>query len=162
MLIATRYLQSSGAYSHEHLIEMGARMLAVANDLKRDAHILAEELRMDTDLVRSVLAGDASAADALSLLESMVHTYPVSMRELWVDVVDTQRGVLVMSAEASQRSGRVYERIDGRGQRHPYFEYRDTAMSRTSRNMFDLYAMWMTRILAISCWRTTRDTFCIN
>jgi quercetin dioxygenase-like cupin family protein len=131
MLIATRYLQSSGAYSHEHLIEMGARMLAVANDLKRDAHILAEELRMDTDLVRSVLAGDASAADALSLLESMVHTYPVSMRELWVDVVDTQRGVLVMSAEASQRSGRVYERIDGRGQRHPYFEYRDTAMSRT-------------------------------
>jgi methylphosphonate synthase len=127
----TRYLQSPDAYSREHLVEMGARMLAVANDLKRDAHILAEELRMDTDLVRSVLAGEASPADALSLMESMAHTYPVSMRELWVDVADTRGGVLVMSAEASERSGRVYQRTDGHGQSHPYFEYRDTAMSRT-------------------------------
>lgn len=126
-----RYLQSSEAYSREHLIEMGARMLAVANDLKRDAHILSEELHMDTALVRSVLAGDASAADALSLLQSMAHTYPVSMRELWVDVADTRGGVLVMSADASQRSGRVYERTDGAGRTRPYFEYRDTAMSRT-------------------------------
>ena len=43
---------------------------------------------------------------------------------------DTINGIRFMSYEDSKKTGRVYKRVDKNGKLEPYYEYRDTAMSR--------------------------------
>ncbi len=112
------------------LKRLGARILSEANDLKRTPEAMADDLDMDVGLVNAVLAGEADEKDARELLFRMVECYPVSLAGLWVDHDDTDEGVLVMKAAGSEATSRVFDRADSGGQSSPYYEYRDTAMSR--------------------------------
>ena len=116
----------------KHLEALGARILSQANDLKRTPEALAHELDRDPETVRRVIAGEADMETARSVLFAMAETYPISLADIWVERDDTDDGVRVMDAAASVASSRVFDRVDGDGNLTPYFEYRDTAMSRTA------------------------------
>lgn len=109
---------------------VGARVLSEANDLKRTPEALARELGFAQDQIKAVIAGDADMEMAFAVLHTMVKAYPVSLADLWVEQDDTDCGVRVMTAAQSASSRRVFDRRNDVGGLSPYYEYRDTAMSR--------------------------------
>lgn len=112
---------------------MGACLLSEANDLKRPLAIVAKELNIDLPRLESLLRGDLEVSDALEILRKMSEAYPVPLNDLWLDADDTTSGVRLFTAEAAQASARVLDRPGVMGQRTPYYEYRDAAMSRCSQ-----------------------------
>lgn len=113
-----------------HLKALGARILNEANDLKRTPEALAAELGIESSLVHRVIEGRADLTSALNLLHAMTNQYPISLADIWLDEDDTVDGVKVMSAAATAGSSRIFERRDRHGGESPYYDYRDTAMSR--------------------------------
>lgn len=108
---------------------VGARILAVANDLKRTSDSLATELGFDPGIVRSVIDGDCDENTALAVVYAMAATYPIPLSEIWMEKDDTVAGVRIMTQAQSSASSRVFERSTANGELAPYYEYRDTAMS---------------------------------
>ncbi len=109
---------------------LGARVLSEANDLKRTRQALASELGRPQAFVDAVIEGTASVADAQDLMRSMAEVYPISLSDLWLERDDSDDGVIIMTGDASERTARVFDRQDRDGNLTPYYEYRDTAMSR--------------------------------
>jgi uncharacterized RmlC-like cupin family protein len=116
----------------EHLRRLGARLLSEANDLKRTPEALAHDLHWELADVKAVLAGARDCATAERLAQQMATFYPISLRDVWVEADDTDHGVRVMDAKASAASARIFDRVDRNGLLSPYYEYRDTAMSRSA------------------------------
>lgn len=115
-----------------HLRNLGARIFSEANDLKRTPEALAAEIDVDPDTIRAVIEGRASADAAHAVVHAMTDAYPISLADLWVEPDDTDDGIRIMRTLVSERSARVFERPDRRGDLSPFYEYRDTAMSRTA------------------------------
>ena len=113
-----------------YLKALGARILSEANDLKRTPEALAADLDVPADVVLAAVAGDADKETAQQLIYKMTSHYPVSLSDLWLDEDDTDSGVRIMTAAESESSSRVFDRPSAAGDRAPYYEYRDTAMSR--------------------------------
>lgn len=109
---------------------LGARVLSEANDLKRTPEALARELGYDLETVRAVIAGQADVSSARALVEAMADAYPVALADLWSEPDDTLAGIKVMRAADSKASARVFDRARRHGESGPYYEYRDTVMSR--------------------------------
>ena len=116
----------------EYLRALGARALSEANDLKRTPEALASELGFDVDTIYSVISGKAPIGTARRLLEGMAKHYPVSFNDLWIEPDDTDNGVLIVRAAESDRTSRIFDRKDRNGKDGPYYDYRDTAMSRVA------------------------------
>jgi len=116
----------------DYLRALGARLLSEANDLKRTAEALASELGFEEGQINAVLAGESDVETARAVLQAMAETYPVSLADLWIDQDDTDQGVRVVSSDESITSSRVFHRKNRDGGLSPYYEYRDTAMSRTA------------------------------
>ncbi|MGY9107895.1 MAG: hypothetical protein ACKVG0_15470, partial [Alphaproteobacteria bacterium] len=113
-----------------YLKRLGARILSEANDLKRTPEAMASELGLGADAVLSVMRGESSLEDARSLAQRIADTYPVTLSKLWVEHDDTDDGVRVSRAADAKASSRIFDRSDRSGAKKPYYEYRDTAMSR--------------------------------
>jgi methylphosphonate synthase len=113
-----------------YLKALGARVLGEANDLKRTPEILASELGFDAAVVDAVIAGQADEHTAQQLLRAMAARYPIELGDLLVAPDDTEKGVRTLSAMDSTASARIIRRPDRTGTQQPYYEYRDTAMSR--------------------------------
>ena len=110
---------------------LGARILSEANDLKRTREALAVELELPQATVDAVIAGEADVEMAQGLIRAMADFYPISLADLWLEPDDTDDGAAIMRAETSRSTSRVFDRKDRNGALTPYYEYRDTAMSRT-------------------------------
>ncbi len=111
---------------------LGARLLSEANDLKRTPEIMAAELRLSVDFIRSALAGATGAAEVQALARRMAEVYPISLASIWLEPDDTVDGIKHMSAADARATARVIPRSLPDGRTVPYFEYWDTAMSRTA------------------------------
>lgn len=111
---------------------LGARLLAEANDIKRTPESLAAEMGLPLEHIAAAVAGDLSPVEYRSLFEAVAQRYPIAFGRLWIEAPDTDTGVLHMTAAESEVSSRVFERPDRTGLLMPYYEYRDTAMSRTA------------------------------
>lgn len=109
---------------------MGATFLSEANDLKRPTEIVAKELNLDHDLLTSFIDGEVEMETAYNIMRCMSDNYPVAFSDLWIEKDDTQEGVRVFTADESKATARVLSRADRDGNRTPYYEYRDSAMSR--------------------------------
>jgi hypothetical protein len=114
------------------LRRIGARVLSEANDLKRTPHALANDLGEPVEAVQAVIDGEAGLECARDLVQRMTAIYPISLRSLWLDGDDTDGGVKIVTATESKSSARVFDRKDADGAVTPYYEYRDTAMSRAA------------------------------
>lgn len=115
-----------------HLRALGKRVLSEANHLKRTPEALAREIGSPMETIEAVIAGTASIDTVRGVLGRMSEVYPVSLADLWIDPDDTNDGVLIMSAEHSAATSRIFQRRDCAGAFTDYYEYRDTAMSRLS------------------------------
>ena len=113
-----------------YLKKIGARILSEANDLKRTPKIIANELGINEDKIQSVIRGEAKIDDARSLVESISENYPVTFSSLWIESDDTQKGAIIFRDFESESSSRIIDRPNRFGKSSPYYEYRDTAMSR--------------------------------
>jgi hypothetical protein len=120
----------SAKADQDYLRLLGARVLSEANDIKRTPEALAAELGLDIGHLRAVLDGKADRTAAEGVLLAMVSKYPVSLADLWVEPDDTDDGAVICPASASAASSRVFDRKDAKGANTPYYDYRDTAMSR--------------------------------
>lgn len=109
---------------------MGHNFLSEANDLKRPLPIVATELGVPLEVLEAFTQGEVDTATATSLIQQMAETYPVPLGDLLIEQDDTDGGVVVFPKEASEASARVLSRLDRDGERTPYYEYRDAAMSR--------------------------------
>lgn len=112
---------------------MGACLLSEANDLKRPLHIVAKELNVELSRLESLIRGDLDVSEALEVLRRMSEVYPVPLNDLWLDADDTSFGVRIFTREAAEATSRVLDRASRSGERTPYYEYRDAAMSRCSQ-----------------------------
>jgi len=113
-----------------YLKALGARILSEANDLKRTPDALARELGRDPAEIAAVIAGVSDVETAQGVVREMAARYPVAFADLWLDPLDTESGVVVVTAAQSAATSRVFERPNATGRLSPYYEYRDTAMSR--------------------------------
>ena len=111
----------------------GARIRSELNDLKRTPESCARELRIETSAVERVLEGNCSVDDMRALVARIGDYYPVDEADLLLHEDGSTSGVIIMRAADSAASSRVFERLDRHGARTPYYEYRDTVMSRLAQ-----------------------------
>src|SRR5262249_22465906 len=110
---------------HRHLVQVGATLRTLINDLKRDDVTAARELGIDLALLRAALRGEDRLPD--ESLRRAVEIWPVNERDSHPARDDGPAGVRIMRAGDSEASARTLQRA-GRD----YYEYRDTAMSRVA------------------------------
>ena len=114
------------------LKQLGARILNEANDLKRTPDALAEEMGVELDFVTGIIAGNRDIDQVRDFVWKMTEFYPISLADIWLDTNDTVDGAVIVRAADSAATSRIFERADGTGALSDYYEYRDTAMSRTA------------------------------
>ena len=116
-------------YSADHWLRQGAKIRAIANDIKRNGEALATEIGMDLAAVQDAFSGTAGPEIYDRIINRMVEVYPVSRLDLDIRRDDTDEGVVIQTAEGSKATSRVFSRLDKTGESTPYYEYRDAAMS---------------------------------
>ncbi len=111
---------------------VGARILSEANDLKRDSHALAIDLRMDHAIIKDVISGHTTLEVADDVIRRMGDVYPIDETDLRILKDDCDAGIKIMRAKESRATSRIFPRPDKSGELNPYYEYRDTAFSSLS------------------------------
>lgn len=130
-IIFEELIEKCDAVSRDgYLKTLGARLLSESNDLKRTSAALALEIGWNVSEVERVFSGMAPPEVAFNLLIMIVTKYPVTIKDLWLDV-PLHGGYQIMTSTQSQESSRIFSRGGNNGLNDfPYYEYRDTAMSK--------------------------------
>ena len=115
-----------------YLEQLGRRILAEANDLKRTPEALANDLGYELSVVESIINGTADLELVQTVLLKMCAKYPISLAHLWIEQDDTVQGVKIMRATDSKKSSRIFSRKNSSNKEADYYEYRDTVMSRSA------------------------------
>jgi len=116
----------------EYLKSVGARILSEANDLKRTVESMAVDLNIDSKYLQKIINGDCTKKDTFNVINLIERIYPVDSSDLLLINDDCNNGILYFSSENSKKTSRVFDRADKQDKRTPYYEYRDTAMSKLS------------------------------
>ena len=111
---------------------LGARILSEANDLKRTVSSLAKDLKTDENKLQAIIQGQCELDETFQVIEKMGSFYPIDETDLYLPQDDCTQGVKFMRTSESFSSRRIFERKNRFGELTPYFEYRDTAMSKLS------------------------------
>ncbi|MAG26909.1 hypothetical protein CMI47_15325 [Candidatus Pacearchaeota archaeon] len=116
--------------NENHFKVMGARIFSELNDLKRTPEAAARDLGIEFDELDDVIKGNASMERVYGVIGKMGQVYPIDSSDLMVPEDDTTNGVRIMRAEEAEKTKRIFERDDRTGGKTPYYDYRDSAMSR--------------------------------
>ena len=122
--------QSNESLKSPYLQAIGSRILSELNDLKRTVGAAAKDLDIPICELHNIIKGKSTEAAANQLISKMGQVYPIDHLQLHLLKDDTLDGVKFMTAEESKKTSRIYDRLDKSGNLSPYYEYRDTAMSR--------------------------------
>ena len=117
---------------NKYLEALGARILSEANDLKRTLKSMAIELEIDENHLKNVVSGNCSRTEAFAVIDKIEEVYPIDSSDLRLIQDNSEFGVLCFSAKKSIDSSRIFHRKDKNGDRTPFYEYRDTAISKLS------------------------------
>jgi len=112
--------------------DIGKRILSEANDLKRTLGALAKDICMNENILQDILDGNCQLEDSYEVIRKMGNIYPIDVSDLYLLEDDCKNGVKIMRAKESTKSSRVFSRLDKKKELTPYYEYRDTAMSKIS------------------------------
>ena len=107
------------------LIKSGKNFLGILNDIKRRPEDAARELKVSLDEINSILSGKKELS--ADIIEKATKIWPVNARDFYIIHDDCPQGIKIMRCEESKQSSRIMERAGS-----PYYEYRDTAMSKTA------------------------------
>ena len=105
------------------LIKSGRNFLGILNDIKRRPEDAANELKISLEKINSILSGDSELTD--DIVNIAVKIWPVNRRDFYIMEDDCPEGIKIMTASESEKSSRIMNRAG-----KPYYEYRDTAMSK--------------------------------
>lgn len=105
--------------------QLCARIISEANDLKRTIPALARELHYAPAQLETILKGEGSLTEIYEVIDRMGEQYPIDKADLMLLQDDCTHGVKIMRHADSEKSARIFDRKGS-----PYYEYRDTAMSR--------------------------------
>jgi transcriptional regulator with XRE-family HTH domain len=108
-----------------YLIRLGNNFLGLLNDIKRRPEDAARELGVSIDEINAIISGKQKISS--ELVDMATKIWPVNDRDFYIISDDCPTGVLIMTSEESKKSSRIMERAG-----KPYYEYRDTAMSKTA------------------------------
>ena len=111
--------------SSKELIKSGQNFLGILNDIKRRPEDAARELEVSLDEINSILSGKKELS--VDIVDKATKIWPVNARDFYVIHDDCPQGIKIMRCEESKQSSRIMERAGC-----PYYEYRDTAMSKTA------------------------------
>ena len=103
----------------------GQNFLGILNDIKRRPEDAARELEVSLDEINSILSGKKELS--VDIVDKATKIWPVNARDFYVIHDDCPQGIKIMRCEESKQSSRIMERAGS-----PYYEYRDTAMSKTA------------------------------
>jgi len=107
------------------LARMGRNFLGILNDIKRRPEDAARELGISVEEINSIISGKKPISS--EIIEFATKIWPVNTRDFYTIQDDCPNGVKIMKSEESEKSSRVMTRAG-----KPYYEYRDTAMSKTA------------------------------
>ena len=82
---------------------LSARLLVEANDLKRTAASLVEELALPLARIHTAIEGRLEPAEYKALFERMADRYPVALGRLWIEPTDADFVLRHMSAAETTR-----------------------------------------------------------
>ena len=117
---------------NNHLQKMGGRILSEFNDLKRTLESASKELNIELEKLNRIVSGDCDINDIHKLIIKMGDIYPIDISDLFLLKDDCEGGIKLMKHYESKSSSRTFKRKNRDGELKPYYEYRDTAMSRLS------------------------------
>ena len=130
--ISTQFHALSIQQQQFFLKTLGARLFSEANDIKRTRAALAKELGWNEQTIADIFSGQAEIEQTLALLSLLIQKYPLSLKDLWLDL-PLDQGCVVVEPEQSLATSRVFNRLcdatNPNGAKSPYYEYRDTAMA---------------------------------
>ena len=109
---------------------IGSRIRSELNDLKRTPESAANELNFDLTELKLILDGKSSKAQINFLIERMGEVYPIDISDLYILEDDCTDGVKIMTNKISAKTTRVFKRKNKNNLLSPYYEYRDSAMSK--------------------------------
>lgn len=115
---------------NNYLKEIGARIFSEANDLKRTISAMANDLDIDVEYLQKVIKGDCKKRDTFSIIKKIEKIYPIDSSDLILINNDCKNGVSYLSVDKSKATSRVFNRLNKDKKRTPFYEYRDTAMSK--------------------------------
>lgn len=110
--------------------KIGRRIFSEANDLKRTIEALANDINIDHDFMKEIINGQCELEDCYKVIEKMGHVYPIDISDLYLIEDDCTYGIKIMRANSSANSSRIFNRVNKNKIKTPYYEYRDTAMSK--------------------------------
>ena len=109
----------------KELIKSGQNFLGILNDIKRRPEDAARELEVSLDEINSILSGKKELS--ADIVDKATKIWPVNARDFYTTHDDCPQGIKIMRSEESKQSSRIMKRAG-----YPYYEYRDTAMSKTA------------------------------
>ena len=115
---------------NQYLKALGQRIRCELNDLKRTTESAASELQIPLKELKDIIDGKKDEETTFRLIERLSKIYPIDGKDLYLLMDDTINGIRYMSASKSYASRRIFKRRNRFGELKPYYEYRDTAMSR--------------------------------
>tara|TARA_B100000780_G_C21126277_1_gene457112 strand:- start:4438 stop:5832 length:1395 start_codon:yes stop_codon:yes gene_type:complete len=117
----------------QYLELIGSRILSELNDLKRTIESASDEIEMPLESMKSIIQGETDFKEMIEFLFKLERSYPIDVSEILMSKNDCPNGVLVMRANESKKSSRIFARANRDKKLSPYYEYRDTAMSNGSK-----------------------------
>ena len=114
----------------EYLKNVGARILSEANDLKRTIKSMSDDLNIDFDYLKNVIDGNCSKEQTFDVINMIEEAYAIDSSNLLLINDDCNNGILYFTFDTSKKTSRVFKRADRQNKLTPYYEYRDTAMSK--------------------------------
>lgn len=117
---------------NNYLQKMGGRIQSEFNDLKRTLESASEELNIDLQKLENIISGNCNLGEIHELIFKMGEKYPIDISDLFLLKDDCDNGIKIMNRYESELSNRIFNRKNKNNILKPYYEYRDTAMSRLS------------------------------
>ncbi len=118
--------------SSDYLQKMGSRIRSEFNDLKRTLESASEELNINLEELENIVSGNCTLDEVHRLIFKMGDKYPIDISDLFLIKDDCENGIKIMKKYDSELSSRTLDRKDRNNNLKPYYEYRDTAMSKLS------------------------------
>ncbi len=104
---------------------IGLNFLGILNDIKRRPEDAAVELGVSTQEINEIISGERELS--FELVKRATEIWPLNFRDFFLISDDTVNGIKIMRQQDSEKSKRTMLRAE-----KPYYEYRDTAMSRVA------------------------------
>jgi len=116
----------------KYLKNLGSMIQNIISDLKRTTFHISNELNIDEELIKNAINGELEFKEVKTIIDQIYNYYPISFKDIYTEIDDTNKGIIYFSNEKSYDSRRITKRNNINNEETEYYEYRDTALSRHS------------------------------